>query len=163
MSTPQPSKTLTRRRFVVATLAAAVVGGIAYWSWPAPLTVEEQKLVGLWTFPMGPNPPPNAAQQFFELRPDHSLITWRRAIASGVKSEPSAGYWKLEGDSLVFEHATRDYWTRLARSLNGGRRPQRTFVDRMTYLDAGADAFRVAGSNGGVVTFERAVTPGAGD
>jgi hypothetical protein len=147
----------------LATLAVAVVGGIAVWRWPAPLTAEEEKLVGLWTFPVGPNPPANAVQQFFELRSDRTLLTWGRTVANGATREPNGGRWRLEGDSLIFEHATRDYWTKLARSLDGGRRPERTLVSRMHYLDADAEAFRVSGGNGGVVTFERVVRAGEGD
>lgn len=162
MSTSPPRKTLTRR-LVVATLAAALIGGIVYWRRPAPLTAEEQQLVGLWTFPVGPDPPANAVQQFFELRSDRTLLTWGRTVANGASTEPNTGHWKLEGDSLIFEHATPDYWSKFARSLDGGRRPERTYVSRMPWVDADANSFRVTADNGGVVTFERVVQPDADD
>src|SRR5262245_11634435 len=44
-----------------AVLAILVVGIAALLLWPGqPLTASEQQLVGMWTLPIGPNPPPNA-------------------------------------------------------------------------------------------------------
>ena len=156
MSNPTP-RSANRRRLIVIALAVIIAAGFGrYWQRPH-LTDEEQKLVGLWTFPVGPNPPVNSAQQYFELRADRTLATYGRLVATDEFTRPIRGRWKLEGDFLIFENDDPpDIPAGMQEVPRGPRKP---FINRMTYVDADADSFRVDDGKGGVMTFERVVEP----
>ena len=144
-----------RRRLLIAGIVVAGVVAIWYVRLPAPLTTAETKLVGTWTLPMPPNPSPKAVQQIFEMRADHTLIEYRRPVATGVKSISRKGSWRLEEGTLVWETQPQDVWKRVVSVMDGAKRLKSFYIIRMRYLGCEDDAFQVEGSDGSPATFER--------
>ena len=80
-----------RRRLLILALFAAVVGCFWYLRLPARLTDAESELVGTWTLPMGPNPPPNAVQQIFEMGSNRTLISYHQPRFDRGQDDPRHG------------------------------------------------------------------------
>jgi hypothetical protein len=146
------------RWLILAVILVAAVTAIAIWvlRLPASLSAEEQKLVGKWTLPIGPQPPPNAIRQFFELKADRQLIMSDRLVATNALTASSTGSWRLEGDDLVFELLPPDTHESLLKRLLGRRPKVNGFVMHQRFLGSDDTRFRVECQDG-VGTFERVV------
>ena len=147
-------------KWIVLGLLVLVAGlTAAVWAWqrPVPLSAEEQKLVGKWTLPIGPQPPLNAVQQFFELRADRRLITSGRLVTTKTTTGGSVGRWRLEDGDLVFElppPAAQE--SLLERLFTNGPHCEGS-VARQRFLGSDDHRFRVEAAQGAVGTFERVV------
>jgi hypothetical protein len=138
-------------------IACAGAATIWYLQTPSPLSTDEQKLVGKWTLPMGPQPPPNAIQQFFELRADRRLVASGRLVGTKTATGGSVGRWRLDDDQLVFELPPPASDVSVLERIFGGGPKLEGSVIRHRFLGVEPDRFKVEAAQGGVGTFERVV------
>jgi hypothetical protein len=136
-------------------IASAVAATIWYLQTPTPLTAEEQKLVGKWTLPIGPQPPPNAVQQFFELRANRTLVTSGRLVGTKPTTDGRIGTWRLEDDHLVFELPPPASEVFDFKRILGKGPKLEVSVIRERVLGIERDRFTVEAVQGGIGTFER--------
>lgn len=156
---PPRQRRFRRKTIALGCLAFLAVLATAVWVWqrPVALSVEEQKLVGKWTLPVGPQPPPNAIQQFFELRADRRLIFNSRLIATQAPTGSSSGAWRLEDGDLVFEVPPAQSQASLLERIVGTGPHLKGAVIRQRLLGSDDARFRVEAAQGAVATFERVV------
>ena len=147
----QPSRFLVRRPLLAIGLAAILAAG--FWSWriPAPLSSEEQQLVGVWT----PSNSTNEVQLIFELRSDRTLVRYNRHVSDGPCSRPDITNWMLDGEFLVFQRFNPNYFRQLALSLTGSPRRKRVSECRIPYFGVEADTFLTKGQTGREIPFVR--------
>jgi hypothetical protein len=141
----------------VMLVACAVAASIWYVLTPTPLSAEEQKLVGKWTLPIGPQPPPNAIQQFFELQANRRLVTSGRNVATNATIEGRIGTWRLVGTQLVFELPPPTSEVSVFERILGKGPKLESSVIREQVLGIERDRFMVEAVEGGVGTFLRVV------
>jgi hypothetical protein len=83
-------------------LIVLLIVSFATWSfWRPSLTTDEEALVGKWTLPMGPNPPPNAVQQIYWLQPGRKFLFGGRPVGANSTNFSMVGTWRVEDDCLV--------------------------------------------------------------
>ncbi len=131
-----------RRRAVVAlALAMLLVAGIAvgWWRSRAPLSDEERRLVGTWTYQWD-NPNQKVGLEY-EFRADRTCVIRNYNPDTGAVLVESAGAtWWLSGDKLIVRHpgAAGGFWRVL---------PSQRAVDEVSTLTPdGPDRFRYTGT-----------------
>jgi hypothetical protein len=135
-------------------LCVTVVAWRLWWV-SSRLTTAEQALVGRWTLPIGPTPPPNARQQVIWLQADRTLLVGGRAIGEASVTFRMVGSWRLEKEDLVLEAAAAEpLATNLARIV-GQAPPRARMEERLHLLGCDSDVIRVDGEAGSAGTFLR--------